>query len=251
MAAEGRLEPSADAAPHGQRLRELDMCHNFIAAGTTRQLARGARHERAAAPPNLRRCCIGGWRRARAIARGLAANTTLTSIDLGYNGLGAAAAQSGMPPVPPRSSSPATPARSRSPSARSARRCARTATSSTSGSRTTASATRAAAPSSTRRSSAARSPSSTCARTASRSAPSTACRRRSSRGVRWLPALPAALPGLGDADAAQPPQLPRTPLQPQGGAHVTCAQILCQAPWRAAGPSSVRVDLRQNRRSSC
>ena len=39
---------------------------------------------------SLRRCCIGGWRRARAIARGLGRNTTLTCVDLGYNGLGAA-----------------------------------------------------------------------------------------------------------------------------------------------------------------
>ena len=98
VAAEGRLEPfPLTPLLTGNGLRELDMCHNFIAAcgynvdnlrealGTNAPL----RHL------NLRRCCIGGWRRARAIARGLAANTTLTSIDLGYNGLGAAAAQAG------------------------------------------------------------------------------------------------------------------------------------------------------------
>lgn len=38
----------------------------------------------------LSRCCIGGWRRARAIAKGIAANTSLIDIDLSYNSLGAA-----------------------------------------------------------------------------------------------------------------------------------------------------------------
>uniref|UniRef100_A0A7S3SIC3 Uncharacterized protein n=1 Tax=Emiliania huxleyi TaxID=2903 RepID=A0A7S3SIC3_EMIHU len=45
---------------------------------------------------SLARCCVGGWRRARAVARGLAASTSITAIDLSHNGLGAAA-----PPPPP------------------------------------------------------------------------------------------------------------------------------------------------------
>ena len=50
---------------------------------------------------SLRRCCIGGWRRARAIARGLAFNRSLTSVDLSYNGLGAASSHPGQGPQQP------------------------------------------------------------------------------------------------------------------------------------------------------
>ena len=251
VAAEGRLEPfPLTPLLTGNGLRELDMCHNFIAAcgynvdnlrealGTNAPL----RHL------NLRRCCIGGWRRARAIARGLAANTTLTSIDLGYNGLGAAAAQSGMPPaslaqlLAGDAGTLSLAVGALCQALRENRHlkhvglahnclgdsggCAVLHSALVGGSVTELDL-----------------------RSNGLSIGALHCMSSAlaSRGVRWLPALPAALPGLGDADAAQPPQLPRTPpLQPQGGAHVTCAQILCQAPWRAAGPSSVRVDLRQN-----
>jgi len=41
---------------------------------------------------DMRRCCVGGWRRARAIARGVMSNQSVTQLDLSYNGLGAAQA---------------------------------------------------------------------------------------------------------------------------------------------------------------
>jgi hypothetical protein len=47
----------------------------------------------------LERCCIGGWRRARAIARGLLHNTSITELQLGYNGLGAATFPGGVIPL--------------------------------------------------------------------------------------------------------------------------------------------------------
>jgi len=92
--ADGRIEPVPLApllGPSG--ITHLDLSYNFV--GTSN--ASSVDHLREALAANstitslsLRRCCIGGWRRARAIARGLARNTCLTSLDLGYNGLGAA-----------------------------------------------------------------------------------------------------------------------------------------------------------------
>ncbi|KAL1527428.1 hypothetical protein AB1Y20_016094 [Prymnesium parvum] len=83
----------------GNQLRALDMNYNFIAAcGHSVDLLRDVLASNANAhlhTLSLRRCCIGGWRRARAIARGLARNTTLTDVDLGYNGMGAATQNSG------------------------------------------------------------------------------------------------------------------------------------------------------------
>lgn len=78
-------------------LRSLNLSFNYISAcgSPVEQISSqlGANHT--LRELNVRRCCIGGWRRARALARGIMANTALTSIDLSYNGLGAAqAAQS-------------------------------------------------------------------------------------------------------------------------------------------------------------
>ena len=78
----------------GRHLHSLDLSYNFIAASSSSSVddlreilaSNGTIHTL-----SLRRCCIGGWRRARAIARGLARNHAITSMDLGYNGLGAAA----------------------------------------------------------------------------------------------------------------------------------------------------------------
>ena len=77
-------------------LRSLDLSYNFITATSSSSvddLREALASNASITCLSLRRCCIGGWRRARAIARGLARNTTLTSIDLSYNGLGAAAQQ--------------------------------------------------------------------------------------------------------------------------------------------------------------
>jgi hypothetical protein len=78
-------------------LKSLDLSFNYITAcGSPVELITaqlGA--NQTLTDLRVRRCCIGGWRRARALARGLMTNCTLTSIDLSYNGLGAAqAAQS-------------------------------------------------------------------------------------------------------------------------------------------------------------
>lgn len=94
-AADGRLEafPLTPLLAAGS-LRSLDLSYNFIAASLSssvddlREAIAGNMSLRSL---SLRRCCIGGWRRARAIARGLGRNASLTSVDLGYNGLGAAA----------------------------------------------------------------------------------------------------------------------------------------------------------------
>ena len=77
------------------------MTHNYVAAcGINVDRLREALEKNSALHTlSLRRCCIGGWRRARAIARGLALNRGLTSVDLSYNGLGAASQQAA-PPQP-------------------------------------------------------------------------------------------------------------------------------------------------------
>ncbi|KAG8467566.1 hypothetical protein KFE25_000882 [Diacronema lutheri] len=75
-------------------LTSLNLSFNYISAcgSPVEQIAAqlGANH--ALRELRLRRCCIGGWRRARALARGLMSNSSLTAIDLSYNGLGAAQA---------------------------------------------------------------------------------------------------------------------------------------------------------------
>lgn len=92
--ADGRLEPfplSPLLAPSS--LSTLDLSYNFVAAASTSSvddLREALSANQTLTSLSLRRCCIGGWRRARAIARGLARNNALTSLDLGYNGLGAA-----------------------------------------------------------------------------------------------------------------------------------------------------------------
>ena len=85
----------------GNAVAELDMTHNYVAAcGINVDRLREALEKNSALHTlSLRRCCIGGWRRARAIARGLALNRGLTSVDLSYNGLGAASQQAA-PPQP-------------------------------------------------------------------------------------------------------------------------------------------------------
>lgn len=95
-----RLEPfPLTSLLQNNHLRVLDMNYNFIAA--CGQIVDHLKNALAtSATPflhtlSLRRCCIGGWRRARAIARGLEHNSTLTDVDLGYNGLGAAMQNAG------------------------------------------------------------------------------------------------------------------------------------------------------------
>lgn len=97
---DGRLEPfPLTPLLQGNKLQALDMNYNFISACGQNfdhlKDAMAGKHGDHLHTLSLRRCCIGGWRRARAIARGLARNTTLTDVDLGYNGLGAAAQNSG------------------------------------------------------------------------------------------------------------------------------------------------------------
>ena len=90
---QGRLEPfPLTPLLTGSAITELDMCHNHIAAcgGHIDQLREALDSNMHLRTLSLRRCCIGGWRRARAIARGLALNRSLTSVDLSYNGIDAA-----------------------------------------------------------------------------------------------------------------------------------------------------------------
>jgi len=92
---DGRLE-AFPLTPllRNQTATSVDLSYNFIAASlhsSVDDLREALAANSAIKSLSLRRCCIGGWRRARAIARGLGRNTTLTSVDLGYNGLGAAA----------------------------------------------------------------------------------------------------------------------------------------------------------------
>ena len=93
-----RLEPfPLTPLLSGSAVTALDMCHNHIAAcgGHIDQLREALEVNMHLRTLSLRRCCIGGWRRARAIARGLALNRSLTSVDLSYNGIGAAASHPG------------------------------------------------------------------------------------------------------------------------------------------------------------
>ena len=187
VAAEGRLDFFPRRCSRATAARaDMPATHRGVRV-QRRQPARGARHERAAAPPQP--APLLHRRLAQRDRRGLAANTTLTSIDLGTTAC-AAAAQSGMPPASLAQLLAGDAGDASSPSARSA------------------SAPREPPPQARRaraqlprrpggavlhsRSWAARSPSSTCARTA-RSAPSTHVVGAAPRGVRWL-ALPAALP---------------------------------------------------------
>ena len=95
---DGRLDPfPLTPLLEGSGLRALDMSYNYIGAcgqhvDTLRDALAKNTHLHTL---DLRRCCIGGWRRARAIARGLAKNTAITDINLGYNGLGAASQNNG------------------------------------------------------------------------------------------------------------------------------------------------------------
>mmetsp|Transcript_12459 Transcript_12459/g.29337 ORF Transcript_12459/g.29337 Transcript_12459/m.29337 type:complete len:882 (+) Transcript_12459:105-2750(+) len=78
-------------------LKSLNLSLNYISAcgSPVEQISAQLGSNKTLRELRVRRCCIGGWRRARALARGIMANTSLTSIDLSYNGLGAAqAAQS-------------------------------------------------------------------------------------------------------------------------------------------------------------
>ena len=93
---DGRLEPLSLApllASTG--LSTLILSHNFVGANSMSvgELREALANNTSITNLSLRRCCIGGWRRARAIARGLARNTVLTTVDLSYNGLGAASSQ--------------------------------------------------------------------------------------------------------------------------------------------------------------
>ena len=90
---QGRLEPfPLTPLLTGNSITALDMCHNHIAAcrGHIDQLREALESNMHLRTLSLRRCCIGGWRRARAIARGLTLNRSLTSVDLSYNGIDAA-----------------------------------------------------------------------------------------------------------------------------------------------------------------
>ena len=94
---DSRLEP-VPLAPllEVPSLRELHSSYNYIgtsptvSGATPDDLKEALATNTSITALDLRRCCIGGWRRARAIARGVARNTALTDLDLGYNGLGAA-----------------------------------------------------------------------------------------------------------------------------------------------------------------
>ena len=101
---QGRLEPfPLTPLLTGSAITALDMCHNHIAAcgGHIDQLREALESNMHLRTLSLRRCCIGGWRRARAIARGLALNRSLTSVDLSYNGIGAASSHPGHGPQQP------------------------------------------------------------------------------------------------------------------------------------------------------
>tara|TARA_B100000795_G_scaffold167086_1_gene125726 strand:- start:35 stop:562 length:528 start_codon:yes stop_codon:yes gene_type:complete len=90
---QGRLEPfPLMPLLTGSAITALNMCHNHVAAcrGHVDQLREALESNMHLRTLSLRRCCIGGWRRARAIARGLALNRSLTSVDLSYNGIDAA-----------------------------------------------------------------------------------------------------------------------------------------------------------------
>ena len=94
---DSRLEP-VPLAPllEVPSLRELHSSYNYIgtsptfSGATPDDLKEALATNTSITALDLRRCCIGGWRRARAIARGVARNAALTDLDLGYNGLGAA-----------------------------------------------------------------------------------------------------------------------------------------------------------------
>ena len=89
----GATQPGA--AARLDRPQHAHLSHNFVGANSMSvdELREALANNTSITNLSLRRCCIGGWRRARAIARGLARNTVLTTVDLSYNGLGAASSQ--------------------------------------------------------------------------------------------------------------------------------------------------------------